>query len=328
MRPDNWRDRAYFARNDVRALAAMISHFEPVRLGAPADCVAELSAQVTREVTVVPLRYNDSWVRDTGPTVLVQEGGQCVAVDWRFNSWGGLFDEASEDDAVANQIADFEGMLHLQAPIVLEGGAIMGDGKGGLVVTEESVLSENRNPGLTRSEAERIFSQFLNVKAVTWLPRGLADDESGGHVDNVCAFADPKTLLLAATSDASHPSYERLVEARERLRHARRADGGDYQLIEVPLPEETQIVSHEAAGFDPPRGTIVRVAGTPLAPSHINFYVTNGAVFVPTFNGASDREALERIGSAFSNRQVVPFPSREFLLGGGAVHCLTKEIPR
>ncbi len=326
-RPDNWRCNGYFAQNDMRALAASIAHFEPVRLGVPAADAPRLRKQLPASVTVVEMTFNDTWVRDTGPMTVVSEHQPAIAIDWKFNSWGGLFSQAADDDRVASEIARYEQLSSVRAPIVLEGGAVMSDGKGTLVTTEECVLAENRNPGLTRAEAEDIFRRFLNIRKVIWLPCGLSHDEAGGHVDNICAFASDRVLLVASTEDKSHPSYERVRQARDLLARSTNAAGQSFSLVDVPLPEATSITTEEAAGFSVADGTIVRAAGSPLAPSYINLYVTAKAVFVPTFNASADQSAIGIIATAFPDRLTIPFPSREFLLGGGAVHCVTKEIP-
>jgi agmatine deiminase len=326
-RPDNWRHNGYFAQNDTLALAALISHFEPVRVGVPAAHAAKLRKQLPAAITVANVAFNDTWVRDTGPVTLVSDQYPPIAVDWKFNSWGGLFSESNEDDRVAAEIARYERFQVIRAPIVLEGGAVTSDGKGTIVTTEECALAANRNPGLTRSEADDVFKKFLNAQNVIWLPFGLSHDEAGGHVDNVCAFASDRVVLVASTNDKSHPSYERLRLAREVLARSVNAAGQRFSLINVPVPEATFITAEEAAGFATPQGTIVRAAGSPLAPSYINFYPTAQAVFVPTFNVSTDAAAIEIIATAFPDRQTIPCPSREFLLGGGALHCVTKEIP-
>jgi agmatine deiminase len=327
-RPDNWREAAYFGRQDTLALASYIAHFEPVRLGVPKGQASEIERSVPPNVRVVPMLFDDTWVRDTGPTVLVSNEARPVAVDWRFNSWGGLFSQSSLDDDVAQTIAQAEAFATVRGPIVLEGGAIVTDGRGTLIATAESILCSNRNPGLSQEDAEAVFREFLNITNVIWLPQGLANDESGGHIDNVCAFASERVLVVSSAPDPSHPSSERLRVAKDILRRARNTSNEQFELVEIPLPAPTAITAQEAAGFAAPAGTILRQAGCQLAPSHVNFYISNGAVFVPTFNSPTDDIALDILRKAFVGRAVVPFQSREFLLGGGAIHCLTREIPR
>lgn len=327
VRPDNWRSNGYFAQNDILSLAALIAHFEPVRLGAPPSAVEALQKMAPPAISVVPIDYDDTWVRDTGPTVLVAEGKPSIAIDWKFNSWGGLFSSSAADNRVAAAIAAYEQLSVIEAPIVLEGGSIISDGAGTVIVTEESVLADDRNPGLTRADAEEVFLKFLNVKNVIWLPYGLLHDEAGGHVDNVCAFAPGRTILMSVARDPAHPNYERLQIVKNTLIKATNASRQPFELAEVPIPDQTFIMAHEAQGFSSPAGTIVRTAGAPLAASHINLYATERAIFLPTFDSPSDRTAIEVVQVAFPGKCIVPYSSREFLLGGGAIHCLTREIP-
>src|SRR4051812_43018350 len=163
QRPDNWRGDAYFAQNDTLALAAFVAHFEPVRLGAPASDLERLRRRLPASVDVVEIAFNDIWVRDTGPITLVSDRGPAIATDWKFNSWGGLFSDAGADDRVALEVARHEQLQVVSAPLVLEGGAVMSDGRGTVVTTEESVLAPNRNPGLTKREASEVFSAFLKA---------------------------------------------------------------------------------------------------------------------------------------------------------------------
>lgn len=326
-RPDNWRCNGHYGQRDILNLASLIARFEPVKLAVPFEAMDAVNLQIAPNVELVPMDFDDVWVRDTGPTVMVAPDSPSIALDWKFNSWGGLFTDAAADDAVAGRIASFENLTTLKAPIVLEGGAILSDGQGTLILTEESVLAENRNPGLTRNEANKIFAKYFNIQNVIWIPAGLADDEAGGHIDNICAFASTELLIVASTTDKSHPSFERLEVAIGILRRAQSARGKPFIIQKIPLPPVTCITESEAAGFDAPKGTISRMCGDPLAPSHTNLYIINGAVLVPTFDCETDVAAVSIVGDAFPDRQVIPCPSREFLLGGGAIHCLTKEIP-
>lgn len=327
VRSDNWRNGASLAQSNILSLAKLLSQQETVKLGfatRPSEAMVE---QLGPKIRTLQIAYNDIWVRDTGPTVVVNRSGSAIGVDWKFNSWGGLFEDYAEDDAVAEKISHLEGYSTIKAPIVLEGGAIATDGARTILVTEESVIANNRNPGLTRADATGIFKKFLGADNVIWLPRGLANDESGGHVDNVCVFANARTILVADTADRDHPSFERVREIRDVLKHASNVLGQVFDQVPLPLPPPTFITVEEAKGFAPARGTIQREAGTQLAPSYVNMYLANGSVVVPTFGEDTDEIALEAVRKVFSDRVVTPFPSRELLLGGGAVHCVTRDIP-
>lgn len=312
-RPDNWRCNGFFGQHDILNLASLIARFEPVKLAVPFEAIEAISRLKAPNVELVPMDYNDVWIRDTGPTVMVAPDSPSIALDWRFNSWGGLFSDASADDAVAGKVANFEQLETLRAPIVLEGGAILSDGQGTLILTEESILAEDRNPGLTRNEANRIFDEYLNIQNVIWIPAGLANDEAGGHIDNICAFASSELLLVASTTDKAHPSFERLEVAIDILRRAQSVRGKHFTIQKMPLPPAMHITKTEAAGFDAPEGTISRMCGDALATSHTNFYIANGAVLVPTFDCETDAAAVSIVGDAFPDRQVM---NRTGIVGG------------
>lgn len=326
-RPDNWRENALYGQRDMADLANLVAQYEPVSLGYNTIIDPTHTFSFHENVELFKTDYDDIWVRDTGPIFVANNGGRVCARDFRFNSWGGLFDASLDDDAVAGRIASREQIDCERVEVVLEGGAVATDGAGTIILTEESFLTANRNPGLSRLDAERILRQALCIDQVIWLACGLANDEAGGHVDNVCAFASETQLVVADTDDVSHPSYDRLKHAQEILLSARNTEGHRYQVARMPLPPATEITRMEAEGFEAAQGTIKRATGTPLAPSHVNFYVANGLVVVPTFDCATDAQALSVAEQYFRGRRVVAFPARELLLGGGAVHCLTRDIP-
>lgn len=322
-RPDNWRENACYAQQAIRKLVIEISKFEPVVLVSP----SALDGFRDNDVSLATFPYDDVWVRDTGPTILVSPDGDRIAINWKFNSWGGLFDNFYDDNRVATNIARYHDFKVINAPIVMEGGAILSDGKGTLFATEESILNENRNPGLSRVEAEAILRKYLNVEQVVWLPKGLAFDEAGGHIDNVLSLAPGNKILLSMTEDSSSPHFEAAAEAHRILADVRDVDGKSFQIIKLPIPAIEPVTVEEARGFVSPDGTINRVEGALLCASYANFYPCNGAVFVPTFDQVSDLDALDIVASAFPGRTVRPCHSREFQLGGGAIHCLTQHIP-
>lgn len=324
VRPDNWRDKAFFGQMEMLTFISLLSHYETINLGVSPDTNFPY---ILPNVNTVEVAYDDVWVRDTGPTVLSDGNGLRLAVDWEFNSWGGLYESAELDDSVAGQLAHHHGFNCIHAPIVLEGGAILSDGKGTLFVTDESVINENRNPGLSKGEAEKVLAHFANCKNVIWIPEGLANDEAGGHVDNLLTFSSSRSIVLSSTNDPSNPSYQRLKEVRKVIDAARNCEGQGYEIIEVPLPEETSITESEARGFGSAEGSISRAPGTHLAPSYSNVCISNSSVLVPVFGSANDKVAVDVYRKAFPDRYVIPVRSREFLMGGGGLHCLSREIP-
>jgi len=194
---------------------------------------------------------------------------------------------------------------------VLEGGSIDVNGRGALLTTEECQLSpvQARNPGLSRRDLEAAFARFLGVRHVLWLGRGIAGDDTHGHVDDVARFVDPVTVVTAVEDDASDPNHEPLRENLRRLRRMKDQDGRPLRVIVLPLPEPVYFGRQR------------------LPASYMNFYIANGVVLVPTFNDPADRVALNTLARLFPDRRVVGIYSRDLVLGLGAIHCLTQQQP-
>jgi agmatine deiminase len=282
-------------------------------------------------VRVIELSSNDAWMRDVGPTFVVNDRGGVRGVDWMFNAWGGLdgglYFPWDRDDAVAGKVLEIEGRDRYRAPFVLEGGAIHVDGQGTLVTTEECLLNRNRNPQRSREDLERLLCRYLGVEAIVWLGRGVHEDETDGHVDNLCAFVKPGELVLTWTNDRSDPQYEISRDAYQRLMQARDARGRRFTVHKLLQPGPLHLTADEASGVDAAAGSKPREAGARLAASYVNFYLGAKRVVVPLLDPRRDRAALGRLAALFPGREVVGVPGREILLGGGNVHCITQQVP-
>lgn len=326
LRPDNWRGDGQYAQEALLLLAAAIVQFEPVKLGVLPSQIEFVRNRVPTGVQVHPIEYDDIWSRDTGP-MCVDRSGSVVALDWRFNSWGGLFESWALDDTVPGQIANVESLRVESIDTVLEGGAVSVDGQGTLLTTEECLLRPNRNELLSKQDYENLFREELGIKKTVWIPSGIAGDETGGHVDNICVFIGPAHVVLAWTDDKNDENYLSCRAAYSVLSGEVDAGGSKLSITKLPLPKPMFITDDEATSFSPSAGTISRVPGTRLAGSYVNLYPVNGGVIVPTFGVETDEVALTIVSQAFPGRKVVGVPSREFLLGGGGPHCLTQQIP-
>ncbi|TLN15424.1 agmatine deiminase, partial [bacterium] len=278
----------------------------------------------------IELSNNDSWIRDCGPT-FVNNGKEVRAVDWDFNAWGGLvgglYFPWDLDDLVARKVADVERVDRYKAPLVLEGGSIHVDGEGTLLTTEECLLNENRNPQLSQAEIEAYLQQYLNIEKILWLGKGIYNDETNGHVDNICCFIRPGVVALSWTDDKDDPQYEISMDAYERLRHATDARGRKLEIHKIYQPGPIYISEEESGGVDAVEGTLPRQAGDRLAGSYVNFYMVNGGAVVPVFNDPHDAAALDTLQKLMPERKVVAVYAREILLGGGNIHCITQQQP-
>ncbi len=211
-RPDNWREGAKPAQAAFAAIAAAIAGGEPVTVGVSAGQFQNARARLPPQVRVVEMSSNDAWIRDSGPTFVVDAKGRRRGVDWTFNAWGGLagglYFPWDRDDEVAQKVLEIEGADRYRTPFVLEGGAIHVDGQGTCLTTEECLLNPNRNGNLTRAEIEETLRRYLGVTTVIWLGAGVYLDETGGHIDELACFTSPGHVALTWTEDRKDPQYE------------------------------------------------------------------------------------------------------------------------
>ena len=330
-RPDNWRLGAAPAQEAFAAVAAAIAGAEPLTVGASAAQIERARGLLPGSVRVVELASDDAWMRDIGPTFVVDGDGGRRGVDWEFNAWGGkeggLYPSWERDEAVASRVLEFEGAERYRAPLVLEGGSVHVDGEGTVLTTEECLLNRNRNPELSREQIESHLRDYLGAEKVVWLGRGVFEDETDGHVDNLACFARPGLVLLSWTDDESDPQHPSSADARRRLETATDARGRHFELILLPSPGPLSVSPEEAAGVEPSPGTQPRRAGDRLAASYVNSYLANGRVVMPLLDERHDEEAAAVLRRAFPDREVVGVPAREILLGGGNVHCITQQVP-
>ena len=330
-RPDNWRLGGKPAQAAFTAVATAISATEQVTVAVSARQYDNARSQLPERVRVVEMSNDDAWIRDSGPTFVVNDAGDVRGVDWDFNAWGGVVDGLyfpwAQDDAGARKVLEIEGVDRYKAPFVLEGGSVDVDGEGTVLVTAECLLSEGRNPDKTQDEIEALLREHLGVEVVIWLPYGVHLDETNGHVDNFCRFTRPGQVMLTWTDDVDDPQHERSLAALRVLEATRDAQGRPIDVVKIAQPGPILITSDEAAGVDSIEGTLPRTAGDRLAGSYVNSYIGNDVVILPVFDDPHDDAAVALYTELFAPRRVVTVPGREILLGGGNVHCITQQVP-
>lgn len=326
-RVDNWRDGARPVQQAFALLAAAISNFEPLTVGVSRHQLAFAREALLPRVKLVPMASDDAWMRDVGPTFVVNRRGALRGIDWRFNAWGGLYTPHRLDDAVAAQVLQQEKAARYRAPMVNEGGAIHVDGQGTLLVTEQCLLNPNRNPSLTRARIESLLKSHLGVRCIIWLGEGVVADETSGHIDNLACFVKPGEVCLTWSDKPRDAQYRVSRNAYERLMDARDAQGRRLKVHKLPAPGPLYMTRREAAGVARRPGIRTLRAGQRLAGSYVNFYLANGAVIMPLLDEATDAEALRALKRIYPRRKVVGVPAREILLGGGNIHCFTQQVP-
>jgi agmatine deiminase len=330
-RPDNWREAARPAQHAFAAVAGAIAEFEPVTVGVSASEYQVARALLDPRIRLVEISHDDSWMRDVGPTFVVDKRGAVRGVDWHFNAWGGLqgglYFPWDQDDLVARKVLELEGRDRYRAPIINEGGAIHVDGEGTALVTEECLLNINRNPLLNRERLEGYLRDYLNVSRIIWLGKGVFNDETDGHIDNLACFVRPGQVCLTWTDNKRDPQHAISLDAWERLNDERDAQGRRLKVTRLPMPGPLTLNAREASGIIAREGTKPRSAGERLAASYVNFYIANGGVVMPLLDSRTDRAALSAVKRLFPDRKVLGVPAREVLLGGGNIHCITQQVP-
>jgi agmatine deiminase len=263
---------------------------------------------------------NRVWTRDSGPIFVRNPEGRVAITNWHFNAWA-KYSDWQLDDQVPRRVKELLGLPEWQPTIaledrsahrvVLEGGSIDTNGEGILLTTEECLLSEvqRRNPGVSREQLERAFHDYLGIEQVIWLGRGVAGDDTHGHIDDISRFVGPTTIVTAVEPNTNDANHEPLKENLERLKSARTLDGEQFTNVELPLP----------------RPVVFR--GQRLPASYSNFYAANGLVLMPTFHDPSDRIALSILAEVFPDHEIIGIHSVDLIWGLGALHCMTQQQP-
>jgi len=288
-----------------------IACFEPVTLIVNPHLAGEAAAYFGPEVEILELEHDDSWVRDNGPTFLLNERREIAGINWIFNGWGGKY-PATRDNLVAPRLLDRWRIPRFDAPLVLEGGSFHVDGAGTLLTTTECLLNPNRNPSLRKEDIERYLRQYLGITKIIWLKRGWVGDDTDGHVDNLACFAKPGVVITQVCPDPTDENYEISRENLAILKEATDAQGRRLEIVELNQPP--------AAYYDQTRLTL----------SYLNFYFVNGGLVLPVFGGKSsrtDREAALTLRRLFPDRRLATVDGLIIARGGGNVHCLTQQLP-
>jgi len=249
----------------------------------------------------------DVWVRDYGPTYV--RGGKGAVVKWIFNAWGNKYADLKPDDKAGEEIAVGSGLPVVKPGIVLEGGSIDVNGAGSLLTTEQCLLNPNRNPGIGKKELEEILGANLGAKNIIWLGSGIEGDDTDGHVDDIARFVSPRRVVAASEANKSDSNHDALRENLRRLEESTDQDGRSLEVLEIPMPPK------------------VMVSDGRLPASHLNFYVGNKVVLVPSFGGDTDDLAVERLQEVFPDREIIGIDCRALAYGLGTIHCVTQQIP-
>ena len=330
-RNDNWRMGAKPAQEAFANVAKAIARFEPVTVCVSPSQYLNARSRLPGEVRVVEMVSDDAWIRDCGPTFVINDRGGLRAVDWSFNAWGGLVDGLyfpwDKDDQVAQKVCEIAGVDSYRTEnFVLEGGSIHVDGEGTVLTTEMCLLSEGRNPELSREQIENLLCEYLGCEKVLWIKDGIDPNETNGHIDDVACFIAPGEVACIWTDDTEHPFYREAQEAWELLSHATDAKGRKLKLHKLCLTKRPCLLEG-AETVDAVEGTIPRENGEVSIASYMNFLIVNGGVILPQYGDENDELAVRQVQEMFPDREVVGVMTREVAFGGGNIHCITQQQP-
>ena len=284
-------------------VAKTIARFETVNVLACKDAIEEAKAHCGPDVNIVEAVIDDGWIRDSGPTFVVNDSGEVAGVNWVFNAYGNKY--AHENDAkVARFVLDHLKVKYFDCDLVVEGGGIHVDGEGTVLITENNLLNKNRNPNQTKADVEKYLNDYIGATKVIWLNGDIPYDETDGHVDGLACFVRPGVVMTTTTRDKDHPDYEVLKENLEILKNSTDAKGRKLEIIEI----------------DQPAKYIYTCA--------MNFYMVNGAVIIPAYNFPEyDKYVLDLFKKTFTDREVIQLDTGIILFGGGNIHCITQQQP-
>lgn len=272
--------------------------------------------------------YVDVWIRDYGPTFVVKRSksdsapGKLAMIDWKYDAYGKsaewYFIPLVEDDRIPKWINEFLKLPRYEPGIVLEGGAIDVNGQGMCLATEQCLLDTKRNPGITKNKMEKFLDGYLGATKTIWLKKGLVNDHTGGHIDDIARFVKPNTIVCAFEPNIQDENYLILKKNYEILRKATDQHGKPFKIVKLPMPhmkytEEEKIKYEE---------------GEKAPVSYCNFYIGNTAVLAPTFKDINDKKALDILQAQFPKRQVIGIDCSDLIYGGGTIHCLSQQQPK
>ena len=263
----------------------------------------------------VPL--NDVWARDCGPVFVKKfrdnQDPNFLITDWKYNAWGGKYPPFDKDNRLPKWFSETFSIDRIETEMVLEGGSIDVNGDGILLTTESVLLNKNRNPKMTRLEVEEKLKYFLGIEKIIWLKKGIAGDDTDGHIDDLSRFLNRNTILTMICDDEDDINYNALKQNYEILRESTDQYGKPFHIITLPLPH-TRIED-------------ITVDGSEYVPaSYANFYIANGVVLVPLYDDRFDNEVLSLFRAFFSDRDIVGIECGDLVWGQGSIHCVTQQL--
>lgn len=264
-----------------------------------------------QNVSLLRIRSADVWIRDYGPTFLVHPTRRRAAVKWRFNAWGGKYDDLLADDATGDEVVRASRVRAFRPGIVMEGGSIDVNGAGSVLTTEQCLLNKNRNPELSKEQIEGYLARYIGASNVIWLKSGIEGDDTDGHVDDFARFVSRDTVVCSFSESKGTENRDLLTRNLGILELAKDLDGRALNVVLLPMPRPLRLEEEDRW----------------LPASYANFYVGNSVLLLPVFKDPNDGKAIEALSRLFPGREVVPIYAVDLVYGYGGIHCVTQQEP-
>lgn len=315
-----WEEGLQGAREEFTAMCEAIADCDPISgkpRGEPLKILASGDEAVesakaaldSLRAEVVPLRFGDIWLRDTAPIFVRNADGKLATRLFGFNGWGGKY-ELPGDENVGPYIAERVRLPSESVELIFEGGSIDVDGQGNAITTRECLLNPNRNPGLSVDAIEALLCPSLGIENLIWLDRGLINDHTDGHLDNIARFVGPEKVACMKPNGDNDPNAGTYLAILQTLSHARTLSGKPLEVVEIPSP-----------------GRVLDADGNLVPASHLNFYISNTRVVVPFYETVEPEVLVEAFAPLFPTREIVVIAAHAILTGGGSFHCITQQMP-
>lgn len=327
-RTDNWRLGGKLIQEFFAKFINKLVNYHDVTVLVSKQQFQNARKKLNEKVRVIETSTNDCFIRDYGPYFLINPETNVVrGLKSSFNAWGGMqygvYHPWDDDDMVPYKIFEIENIDYYEIPMVLDWGMILLDGRGVCFASEQGILSEIRNPNLTKEQAEYYLKEYLNVAKIIWLPYGLVNDQTKGRIDNVICLIDNHTILLSWTNIKTNDNYELLHETYEILKKCRDLENQLYQIIKIELPIVARRTAAEIENIDFSLSHNRVVIDQELVGSYTNVYITDKVALVPLFNCEITEDDAKRIyEKVFFDRKIIYIDVRELLLGKSGIHSI------
>ena len=331
--PETWPDRVPQVQEIfLQMMAALVPH-ETVNLLVDDEDAEQSVRGRCAFPGVENIRFHqiptvDSWIRDYGPNFLINDTGGLAYNDWIFNAWGNKYDELKQDDSIPAHLESSLNIPRFQPGIVMEGGSIEVNGAGCVLTTEQCLLNNNRNPGLSGNEIEQYLKDYLGVEKTLWLREGIVGDDTDGHIDDIARFVAPNVIACAVEDDPEDANYKLLQENLSRLRTMTDVKGRPFEIVTLPMPGVVGGKSPGSPAGQPRWGGSTDNRNLDRLPaSYANFYIANSVILAPIFGHSNDARALAILQHMFSGRRVIGINCEPLVWGMGTIHCVTQQQP-